>query len=282
MSAEFDHSGLIIPGADTRNTTQPATRAAIETFLDGLDVEGIERVLYEVLMRQETKGYYLTMANEVSNVVLNPLVASLLPTDVDPYTLMKELLRINHNDVWFNLLHQGVQKSPDLRNDLIAANPLSEPNSLLTQTSDHIAYANMGLYGGTLLFYSIAALYGNAYPAVIAEERKSFESDKTTPNPRYLAGLEASKRFGTTARDADEVIARLQTLFPANAQKPSSIPAITFAQNTHSFVGIHSGSETPVVICPARDTTHLFFSAYGNILAKPEYQARLKTAISKK
>jgi len=111
-------------------------------------------------------------------------------------------------------------------------------------------------------------VFGDSYPNVIKPEAKI--NGKTTPF--YKAGLVAAERFGRKASGPEEVIERLQELFPDQPATWHEIPALQIAKQTDAFV-----RKTPenILTCPAVDMTGALFKAYGKLLRNPDYQNHL-------
>src|SRR5437762_7299060 len=132
--------GIIIPHADTRATRDPALRAAMERFVSGLTTETIEDSLSGLLAQPASPGgdYEPTLQDSITTFIDQDVVA-LIPGTADPYALSRELLQLNHTNLWFDLLHRGVKQDPELEIDLITAFPTVEQNSLLLHTSRYVA-----------------------------------------------------------------------------------------------------------------------------------------------
>lgn len=188
---------------------------------------------------------------------------------------------MNHPDVWFQLMHKATLKDNDLVSDLAMAFPLTNPTTLKREISDRASEGNKGFFARTLIFYGLAATFGEDFPHYLNPEELN-RLDVYTPqsNGRLLAGVEAGKHFGSPARTPSQVVERVQELFPSHAVSGDDIPALRFANIAQAFTTPNKKTKSGIAACPAKNMTRSIFMGYGNLLGKESFKNNLVEKIS--
>lgn len=280
MSAE--HSGLIIPVADTRVSAIPTTRFGMEQFLGDITPRDVAKVVETTLLRPPAKHVGYTKATEDYLTLFLEPARSPATGNPDGIALSHELVRTNEPEIWAKLLETSMMRNTDVLMGIAATYPTVAPQDVPQTVSSNIALSNLKFYGRTMINLGMAAMHGKAYPHMIHDRAKPDGYVPDSTNNQYQTGLEASHLFGYPAASAEEVVDRLQFLFPADADTPQDIPAFVIAKRAQAFVQRQPDSTPPTVVCPARDLTGELYKAYGNVLGNETYRARLTDAITSK
>jgi hypothetical protein len=273
MSTEANHGGIYIPGRDVRASRQPVVRDAIETFLSYVDPTMTETALQRVLEADDGSTIVSTVKEfvEPSALIMNPVVSGV--------GVSQELLLMNSPKLWNFLLTDAAKKDKIAISGFAGIDPLIEDGELLTKWGGMIANGNRELFGAALMYSAMAAVYGEKqYPHAITTKGKYGGTLITGKeyDERFAAGMELSKLFPTPALSVGETISRLRTIFPAKATSYDDIPAFRVVKGKKAFTSLTPYDIPQAVTCPADGMTGMLFTAYGNILAKPEYQQKLR------
>ncbi len=263
------------------------TREGMARVLDAvLDVD-VECALEDIFSRDTDLGsdyredVRKLLEHPTGGIILDSGLETIKGMPVDVLKLEHHLAQMNHPDVWAALLKKAIEHKPEVEKDLRGAFLfVLEPNMLIPVASQVISESNSKLFARTLLYYGIAVTSGNEFEDITNPILRVHEiNGEKYPSNRYAAGLAVAKHFGTRAKSPTHAVERLQDLFPPNPRNGSDIPALQIASATKAFTYETAKS---VGVCPVKDTSRQFFKAYGNLLAKPEFQDRLTAQISNK
>jgi hypothetical protein len=273
MSTEANEGGIYIPGRDVRASRQPVVRDAIETFLSYVDPAMTETALQQVLDADDGSNIVSTVKEfvELEGLIMNRVVSGV--------GVCQELLLMNSAKLWRSLLVDAAKKDKIAISGFVAQEPLVEESAVLTTWAGKIAHGNRELFGAALIHSAMAAVYGEELYQHVITPKGKYGGTLITGKPydeRFAAGMELSKLFPTPARSVDETISRLRTIFPAQVASYNDIPAFRVVKGQKAFTSLTPYDIPQAVTCPADGMTGMLFAAYGNILARPEYQAKLR------
>ncbi len=254
---------------DTEHVLTPTAvpfREACYLFFDAVTPADVASSFSGVLDMKidPTSTYYSDVQDFISYRVRIPPPQTTLHVGA----LTHELLQMQHPALWLKLFRKTRKRESGGAIDakLKEAFPASVRQvPLLDIAAEKLATQNLRIFGQTVLELGLSAVYGPNFPKAIPESAK-YARDGSIAR-RYEAVLEASKPFEAPASSAQEVVTRLQQLFPPN---PISVPtsALNAIRGKRAFDG-------PVHLCPAPGLTRMLFDEYGKKLLQVPYQQRL-------
>jgi hypothetical protein len=268
-------SGLILPTTDAKSRT-PVLRYAVERFFDGVSQSDVQQTLEGIYLPDKSNPHRNKIISE--DLVDEILLSERYPdVAVDGKAVSEEVLLMNNQKVWFDLLHKSTQGDPSIRANFSAAFPQIENDKLFSRTSDVLESANRHLFGATLVHSAAAVVYGDKYYGEVIDPESKVITDGQV-NPIYSTGQELAKRFTGPVSSRDETLTRLQEVFPADPASHNEIAVFRAAKQTKSFTHVTPNQEVKSVHCPGENITGKLFSAYGNILTNPDYQGKIRTS----
>ncbi len=212
--------------------------------------------------------------------------SSVLPSWINPLGFVMEIDSLNKPTFWHELLQKAKLKDPTIMSNLERTlivpdrNAQGSPEMNVART---IADNNGKFYQMATTALTFSALLGRdiekIFKAPDDDDINSFATLTVLPLVLLMG-----KHFDTPASSIEELIPRLQELFPTNDEQ-NDFQAFTLLQRQNAFGAykISDDNSTPSrVVCPASKFTNEIYHAYGRMLRNPQYIDGFRRRVGKK
>lgn len=215
----------------------------------------------------------------------NERFSSVLPSWINPLGFIMEIDSLNKPTFWHELLQKTKLKNHSVMNNLertltvLDRNAQGSPEMNIAQT---IADNNGKFYQMATTALTLSALLGRDVEKIFKEpdeEINSFAMLTVLPLVTLMG-----KHFDTPATSIEELIIRLQELFPPQDEQ-NDFQAFTLLQRQNAFEAYSVDEENMTlsrVACPASKFTNEIYRAYGRMLRDPHYIEGFRRRVGKK
>lgn len=218
--------------------------------------------LWQVLFAKADHRYF-NIASDIMRSTIDYTLASVeAPNWISLSRYGEELHKLSHPNIWGALINDG--------------HPLLSRFKL--DDVDEIHKQNSKFYSLAIQLIGYAALFGQQFHRYVTDEGKV---TATSFGAAYLI----AQNFQQPAESADDLVQRMQHLFPQNRETDVDNSAFLYLQRAGSFQQVEivnwKGVHLNRTGCPAINLTQTIFEVYGDILSTDEYQEFFKNAIAR-
>lgn len=184
------------------------------------------------------------------------------PPWLNPSGYLEELHSFGEADFWDSLLKHQAELYDELWQ--LTRTLYHHTNSPDFKTPGHaIEGGNLTFFSNAIVMIGMTALFGDRFESVM--------SGRPQYRTHYRAVLTIAEGFGTPTNSPDELISRLQALFPLKGSQEEG--AFEVLSKTGAFVDDNKQ-------CPAQEMTKVIFETYGELLRDRKYLRKLKRRIT--
>lgn len=245
---------------------------AMRGIMENLTSQEIDKIILDTLEHDfpgvdlDPRNDRLNFSGALRSEINLPQARIDAPDWIDLNNYLFELKKLSSSYFWTRLLH-AQESIPKVVSDMEGAHTTKAVHADLAVK---IAQQNEGFYGLSIPLLGLAALFGTDLFAMF--NPLPTESKHTSVNAVEVA----AKQFGAKASSMDELIQRIETLFPAEAADMKPTSAYRLLKDNGAFVMIAGHRR----VCPAIHSTQMLFQGFGRVF-RDRYQTSFRQRVSK-